>query len=155
MRLGLCLLLLLPMVGACATAAPPPTDPFGRSLYQRDTEVYDPTDDYFQLRRYDQQEHDADPKVLAAARRVLGGIRFGEITQAELERRLGTPYDSYGLNGRRMVEFLYDNESDGVAARFEVYEDKQGVLRVLELESTGGLGRMTGGEDDDEGFDEP
>lgn len=142
--------LALPMLIGCVTAAPPPTDPFGRSLHQRETDVYDPSGDYATLRRYDQQEKDADSRVLAAARRVLGGIRFQEITDAELERRLGKPFDSYGRDGRHMVEFLYQGKDDAVAARFELYQDRDGVVRVLELESTAGIGRFTPVEDEDE-----
>ena len=147
-------LLLLVVAAGCTPPPQAPTDPFGRSLYAKEQDVYDPSPDYAKLRRYDQNDHDADAKVLAAARRVLGGIRFGEITRAELERRLGPPIEGYGMNGRPMLEYSFDNGQEGVAARFEMYEDEYGVVRVLQLESVAGLGGMTGAHDDEDDEDD-
>lgn len=145
MLVALCLL-----AAGCAPAVQQPTDAFGRSLYATDQDVYDPGPDYDKLRRYDQNDHDADAKVLAAARRVLGGIRFGEITRDELERRLGPPIDSYGIDGRPMVVYSFDNGQDEVRARFELYKDDNGIVRVLQLESVSGLGSMTAADDEDD-----
>jgi hypothetical protein len=127
---GLALLLLL---SGCVTYVPN-NDPFGMQRTRSETEVYDPEQDYAFLRRYDQNDHEEDRRVLEAAYRVFTRVRFTDMLRSQLELLIGPPIDTYGLNGKSMAEYTFDDGEQGVAVRFEFYDDDDGNPRIFALE---------------------